>query len=145
MALLLTKKVTVLAKYSYFADMFMQESANVFPEQTGVNEHAIKLEEGIQPLYWPIYRLGLVEFKTLKTYIKTNLVNGFIRASKSLTGTSILFVHKPDSSFCLCVNYSKLNNFTIKNWYPLPLIGKLLDWVGRAKQFLQLDLRNAYH
>ena len=33
----------------------------------------------------------------------------------------------------------------IKNWYPLPLIGKVLDQLGRAKRFTQLDLISAYY
>ena len=33
----------------------------------------------------------------------------------------------------------------IKNRYPLPLIGELLDWLGRAKRFTQLDLTSAYY
>ena len=144
-ALLLAKKVTVLAEYSDFADMFLKKSANVLPEQIGVNEHAIKLEKGKQPPYGPIYSLGPVEFKILKIYIGTNLANGFIRASKSPKSPLILFVHKPESSFCLYVNYQGLNNFTIQNWYPLLLIGKSLDWLGWAKQYTQLDLTSAYY
>ena len=46
MALLLAQKVTVLAKYLDFADIFLKESANVLPEQIGVNEHVIELEKG---------------------------------------------------------------------------------------------------
>ena len=46
MALLLAKKVTVLGKYSDFADVFLEESANVFSEQIGVNEHAIVMGQG---------------------------------------------------------------------------------------------------
>ena len=80
MALLLAKKVTVPAKYTDFADVFSNESANILPEQIGVNEHAIKLEEGKQPSYELIYNLEPIELKTLKTYIKTNLANGFICA-----------------------------------------------------------------
>ena len=34
---------------------------------------------------------------------------------------------------------------TIKNRYPLPLIGESLDRLGRAKRFTQLDLTSAYH
>ena len=86
-----------------------------------------------------------MELETLKTYIKTNLVNGFIQPSKSLAGASILFVCKPNSSVWLCVNYRGLNNLTIKNWYPLPLIGEFLNRLGRAKCFTQLDLTSAYH
>ena len=44
MALLLAKKVTVLGKYSDFANVFLEKSANVFLEQTGVNEYKIMLE-----------------------------------------------------------------------------------------------------
>ena len=50
----------------------------MLPEYTKINKHAIKLEDGKQPLYMPIYSLGPVELKTWKTYIKTNLANGFI-------------------------------------------------------------------
>ena len=130
LALLLAKKVTVPIKYSDFADVFSKKSANVLLERIEANEHAIELKKGKQPPYGPIYSLGPVELKTLKTYIETNLANGFIRASKSLAGAPILFVCKPDGSRCLCVNYQRLNNLTIKNLYLLPLISKSLDWLG---------------
>ena len=132
-------------EYSDFADLFSEKSENVLSERIGANEHAIKLEEGKQPPYGPIYSLGPVELETLKTYIETNLANGFIRASKSPAGAPILFVCKPDGSLRLCVDYRGLNNLTIKNRYPLPLIGESLDRLGRAKRFTQLDLTSAYH
>ena len=65
-------------EYLDFADVFLEKSANVLPKRTGVNEHAIKLEEGKQPPYGPIYSLGPVELETLKTYIEINLLNSFI-------------------------------------------------------------------
>ena len=114
-ALLLAKKVTILAEYLDFADVFSKKLANVLPKQTGANEHAIELEEGKQPPYKPIYSLEPFEFETLKTYIKTNLANDFIRALKSPVGAPILFVRKLNGSFCLCVDYRGLNNLTIKN------------------------------
>ena len=87
MALLLAKKIIVLAKYSDFADIFLEKSANILPKQTGVNEYTIKLQKSKQPPYESIYNLEPVELKTPKIYIKTNLANGFIRASKLLAGT----------------------------------------------------------
>ena len=86
-----------------------------------------------------------MELKTLKAYIETNLANGFVRPSKSPASALILFDRKSDGSFRLCVNYWGLNNLTIKNRYPLPLIRDLLDWLGRAKRFTQLDLTSAYY
>ena len=120
----------VPAKYSDFSDVFSAEEALVLPEQTDRNKHAIELEEDKEPPYRPIYSLGPVELKTLKTYIKTYLKTGFIRPSKSPTDVPILFDKKSDGSFCLCVYYWGLNNLTIKNQYPLPLIGESLEPLG---------------
>ena len=115
------------------------------PENTWINKHAIELQDGKQPPYGPIYSLGLVELETLKTYIKTHLKTRFIRSFKSPASAPILFDKKPDDSLQLYVNYRGLNNLTIKNQYPLPLIGEALNQLFRVKQFTQLDLTRAYH
>ena len=62
-----------------------------------------------------IYSLGLVELETLKIYIETNLANRFNRLSKLSTSTSIFFDQKLNKFLHLCVNYSSLNNLTIKS------------------------------
>ncbi len=86
-----------------------------------------------------------MELETLKTYIETHLKTRFIRPSKSPAGASIFSDRKPDRTLRLYVDYRGLNNLTIKNRYPLPLIGESLDQLGRAKRFTQLDLTSAYH
>ena len=63
----------------------------------------------------------------LKTYIETNFANNFIWLQKSPASARILFVGKPNGSLCLYVDYRSFNNLMIKNRYPLPLIGELLD------------------
>ena len=136
----------VPAKYSDFADIFSADLASELPEHTRINDHTIKLVDSYQqPPYGPIYNLGPVELETLKAYIKTNLANGFIRPSKLPVGAPILFDRKSNGSLRLCVNYWGLNNLTIKNRYPLPLIGELLDRLGRVIWFTELDLTSAYH
>ena len=115
-ALFFDKALTeVPAEYSDYSNVFSAENAAKFPENTRMNEHATKLEEDKQPSFGPIYGLGPVELETLKTYIETNLANGFIQPSKSPAGASILFDRKPDRSLRLCVNYRGLNNITIKS------------------------------
>ena len=139
------EEVTIPAEYLDYTDVFSPDSAAELPEHTGINDHPIDLIDDKQPPYGPIYSLGPVELETLKTYIETNLANGFIRPSKSPAGAPILFIRKKDGSLRLCVDYRDLNNLTIKNRYPLPLIDESLDRLGRAKHFTQLDLTNAYH
>ena len=145
-ALLFNKApIEVLVEYSDYSNVFLAEYTAELPKNTGINEHTIKLEEGKQPPFGPIYSLGLVKLETLKIYIKTNLANGFIRFFKSPTEALILFNRKPNRLLYFYVDYQGLNNIIIKNRYPLLLIGESLDQLDRTNQFTQLDLINAYH
>ena len=125
----------VPVEYSDYSKIFSTENAAKLLENTGMNKYAIKLEESKQPSFGLIYSLGPIEFEMLKTYIKINLANGFIWLSKSLACIPILFNQKPDKNLYLYVDYWDLNNITIKNQYPLLLIGKSLDQHGQAKCF----------
>lgn len=64
-----------------------------------------------------------------------NLANKYIRPSKFPAGALILFVSKPNGGLWLCVDFRGLIYPTIKNRYPLALVGKSLDRFGRAKQY----------
>ena len=94
--LLVVKKVKISTEYSNFSDIFLEEKALILPEATELNQHVIELEKGQQPPYGPIYRLSPVKLETLKTYIKTNLANGFIWPLKSPASAFILFVGNRD-------------------------------------------------
>ena len=115
-ALLFDKASTeVPAKYSDYSNIFSAKNAAELSKNPRINKHAIKLDKDKQPQFSPIYSLELVELKTLKTYIETNLANGFIWPFKSPAGVPIFFDRKPDRSLCFCVDYRSLNNITIKN------------------------------
>ena len=104
-----------MAEYSNYNNVYSAEYIAKFSQYNGINDYDIKLEEDKQSFFGPIYSLGPIKLKTLKTYIKTNLANGFICLSKSLTGVPIFYDRKPNSSFGLYVDYQDLNNLTIKN------------------------------
>ncbi len=97
------------------------------------------------PPFGPIYSLSRVELETLKTWLEDNLSKGFIRSSSSPAGTPILFVKKSDGSLRLCVDYRGLNEGTIRNRYPLPLLRETLLRLQKAKFYTKLDVRGAYN
>ena len=91
-SVLTSEKTGIPTEYSNFSNVFSSDSATELTEYTGINDCPINLLDDKQPPYSPIYSLGPVELEILKTYIKANLASGFIRPSKFLAGTSILFV-----------------------------------------------------
>jgi hypothetical protein len=81
----------------------------------------------------------------LHEYFDENLENEFIQHSKFLANALILFVKKKNGSLQMCVNYHALNRLTIKNWYPLPLVLRLLDHINHAKVYSKIDRHGAYN
>lgn len=78
--------MAIPAEYSNYNNIFSVENAIEFLKYTRINNYAIRLEKIKQLLFKHIYTLKLLELKTLKTSIETNLVNSFIWSFKSLTG-----------------------------------------------------------
>ena len=74
-----------------------------------------------------IYQLTLKESDALKTYIDKHLAKGYICKSKSLMASPFFFVDKKDGKLRPVQDYRALNDITVKNAAPLPLIPKLID------------------
>uniref|UniRef100_A0A8C6KLF6 Gypsy retrotransposon integrase-like protein 1 n=1 Tax=Nothobranchius furzeri TaxID=105023 RepID=A0A8C6KLF6_NOTFU len=92
-----------------------------------------------------LYSLSKPERECMATYISESLAAGIIRPSTSPLGAGFFFVAKKDGSLRPCIDYRGLNQITIKNKYPLPLLSSTFDPVQKATIFTKLDLRNAYH
>ena len=121
-----------------------REPAQMLPEHKPW-DHEIPLQEGKEPAFQPIYRLTEQELKELRTYLDENLAKGYIRPSTSPAGYPVIYVPKKDGTKRLCVDYRQLNNITIKNRYPLPLIDEIQDRFRGTTWFTVLDQREAYH
>ena len=100
---------------------------------------------GTAPIAKQAYHMAPTKLKELQKQIDELKDKGFIRPSVSPWGAPVLFVKKKDGSMRLCIDYSELNQVTIKNRYPLPRIDNLFDQLSSAAVFSKIDRRSGYH
>ena len=104
-------------------------------------DHAIDVKEGFVPRKGKVYLLLREEREEVREFIKEQLRKGYIRPLKSPQMAPVFFVGKKDRKKRMVQNYQYLNEWTIKNNYPLPLISDVLENIGTKKLFMKMDLR----
>ena len=85
------------------------------------------------------------EREEVRKFVKEQLRKGYIRLSKSLQTVPVFFVRKKDRKKRMVQDYRYLNEWMIKNNYPLPLISDVLENIGTKKLFTKMDLRWGYN
>src|SRR6266540_4147630 len=72
------------------------------------------------------------------------LKDGIIKKSKSSWILPIVLVSKKDESIRFCVDYKKVNDLTIVDAYPLPIVNDTVDKIGGKKYYTSIDLASGY-
>ena len=103
------------------------------------------MKEGFEPKSFKNYNLTPAEQIELDKFLKENLEKGYIRPSQSLMASPSFFVNKKDEKLRPCQDYRYLNDWMIKNSYPLPLIWEIMDKLKGTKYFTKLDVRWGYN
>ena len=108
-------------------------------------DHAIDVKKGFMPRKEKVYSLSREEREEVREFVKEQLRKGYIRPSKSPQTVPVFFVRKKDGKKRMVQDYRYLNEWTIKNNYPLPLISDVLENIGTKKLFTKMDLRWGYN
>ena len=105
-----------------YADIFSTDLPKELPPKRLGHEFKIDLEPDTKPVHRPIYNLSLLELDEAKKQIEYMLEHGFIQPSESPWGALVLFAPKKDGGLWFCIDYRWMNEKTIRNRYPSPLL-----------------------
>ena len=139
------QEVKVPEEYQRHLKVFSEEESHRFPPSRPW-DHTIELKEGApEAINCKIIPTTREEDEALKKFINEQLEKGYIQKSKSPYASAFFFIKKKDGKLRPIQDYRKLNQHTIWNKYPLPLIPELISQVKDANIFSKFDIRWGYN
>src|SRR5580693_4372691 len=127
-------------QYKAFERVFSEEASHKFPPSRPW-DHTIDLKPGA-PAALPgkLIPLCQTELGVLRKFVKEHLTYRTIRPSKSPYKSRFFFIKKKDGTLRAVQDYRPVNQWTIRNAYPLPLIPKLIDRLNSCSLYTKFDI-----
>ena len=128
-----------------FKDIMKEELPDELPPDRGIR-HYIDLQ-GRMPRPSPRgFKMSQAENEFMIKNIQGLLDKGLIKPCMGPYASPILVVKKPHSTdLRVVIDYRKLNEVTVGDEYPQPLVSDLLDKLKGAKYFSKMDLLSGFH
>lgn len=123
---------------------------SIFPEyhigMPGIKgfEYRIEVDPKVPPISKKMRPYSEKEKETMKEHVEALLESGIISPCQSPWGFTSVFAPKPDGSLRYCVNFKALNDVTIKDKYPVPLIGDMLKFMRGREVYSVMDCFAGY-
>lgn len=140
-----TLEEMVPEEYRQYAKVFSEAESERLPAHKPW-DHAIDLTPGAPAsMRTKIYPMSINEQEELDEFLKENLRKGYIRPSKSPIASPVFFIKKKDGKLRFVQDYRRLNEITVKNRYPLPLVADIVSRLKDATYFTKFDVRWGYN
>lgn len=126
-------------------ELFLHENEDLFAKsnydlgRTHVVKHKINTERGTRPIKQAPRRIPLHLSQEVDRQVNEMVDKGVIKTSISPWASPVVLVRK-DGTMRFCVDYRRLNEFTVKDAYPLPKIEEAFDHLSGHAMFSTLDL-----
>lgn len=134
--------------YETFEDVFSEKDEKLpLPPHRFYDMKILLDPEKTLPKPSKIYPISKNEELELKKYIDKALDRGWIVTADSNVPVAApcFYVGKPNGGLRLCVDYRNLNEITIGDSFPVPIIQDIIDGLLGKELFTQLDYPDAYH
>ena len=127
----------------------LESNRDLFGENVGQLGRAIGVQHEInlttdEPVKLAAYRVSPKEKQIIREQVKEMLENKVIEESNSPYSAPVVLVKKKNGKIRFCIDYRKLNEVTIKDRHPLPLISDTINIMNNSKYFSVMDLLSGY-
>jgi len=123
-----------------FTHLFNKKKFEKLPERREWDHEINLMDEAPKELNAKAYAMTLKEKEALNQWLDEQLKTRLIMKSKLRYAAPCFYIPKKDGSLWLVQDYRKLNQVTIKDKTPLPLIGEVIDKLKEVRYFNKLDL-----
>jgi RNase H-like domain found in reverse transcriptase/Reverse transcriptase (RNA-dependent DNA polymerase)/Integrase zinc binding domain/Integrase core domain/Zinc knuckle/Aspartyl protease len=103
-----------------------------------------ELEPGSKPFSAKARRYAPHQRDIIRVELDKMLAAKVIEKSASPWSSSVVLVPKKDGKTRFCVDYRRVNEMTVKDKFPLPNIGELVDSLGGKRYYSTLDCFAGY-
>jgi hypothetical protein len=142
--------LTLTATLPDMMEELLQHYGGLFSTPTGLpparqRYHRIWLKPGMTAVAVHPYQYVHAQKAKIERQCANMLELGVVCPSASPFSALVLLIKKQDKSWRMCIDYHELNNKTIKDQFPIPVVEELLDELRGATFFTKLDMRSGYH
>ena len=131
-------------QYANYAKVFNEPKDGKLPPRRSF-DHTIDLKNTFILKVAKTYPMNPNEMDICKEFIDKHLKSGKIHKSQSPQASSFYFIQKKDGELHPCQDYWYLNEHTVRNMYPPPLISTLINKLQGAKYFSKIDIQWGYN
>ncbi len=119
---------SIPAEYHDISEVFCKQRALSLPPHRPY-DCAIDLLPGSTFPRSRLYNISRPERVAMEEYINNSLAAGIIHPSSSPLGAGFFFMGKKDGTLRPCIDFRGLNDITVKNKYPLPLMNSAFEFL----------------
>ena len=121
-----------------YDNLFMKHKADI--GKCTIAKHCIELEPKAIPHREGSRRMSPDKAAKSNQEVRNLLALGLIQPSYSPWASGIVMVKKKTGELRFCCDFRPLNDVTVKDAFPLPIIDESMSRIGNAKLFTSIDL-----